>query len=52
VASLTVERGQVNLSSNLVVESTDTPGKSHTLQVYFARNKKPVILAKKQIVLK
>ncbi len=52
VASLTVERGQVNLSSNLVVESTDTPGKPHTLQVYYAKSKRPVILAKKTIVLK
>jgi len=52
VASLKVSRGQTNLASHIVVEGTETPKKPHTLQIYYARNNKPVILAKKDVVLK
>ncbi len=52
VANVTAQRGQTTLASQITVESTETPGKPHTLQVYFAKQGKPVVLAKKQILLK
>lgn len=52
VADVTGEKGQQSLSSQIVVDNTETPKKKHTLQVYYVVNKKPVILAKKEIVLK
>jgi hypothetical protein len=52
VANVTGQKGQTSLASQIVVESTESVGKKHTLQVYFPRGKKPVVLAKKQIVLK
>jgi hypothetical protein len=52
VADVPGQKGQRTLASQIIVETTETPGKKHTLQVYFARGKKPVVLAKKEIVLK
>jgi len=52
VASLKLQKGQTNLASQIVVEGTETPRQPHTLQIYFARNNKPVVLAKKNVVLK
>jgi len=52
VADVPAQKGQRTLASQIIVETTETPGKKHTLQVYFARGKKPVILAKKEIILK
>lgn len=52
VADVPAQKGQKTLSSQIIVETTETPGKKHTLQVYFARGKKPVVLAKKEIILK
>ena len=52
VADVPAQKGQKTLSSQIIVETTETPGKKHTLQIYFARGKKPVILAKKEIILK
>jgi hypothetical protein len=52
VADVPGQKGQKTLSSQIVVETTETPGQKHTLQVYFARGKKPVVLAKKEIILK
>jgi len=52
VADVRGQKGQRTLASQIIVETTETLGKKHTLQVYFARGKKPVILAKKEIILK
>jgi len=52
VADVAGQKGQRTLASQIIVETTETPGKKHTLQVYFARGKKPVILAKKEIILR
>jgi hypothetical protein len=52
VADVAGQKGQRTLASQIIVETTETPGKKHTLQVYFARGKKPVVLAKKEIVLR
>lgn len=52
VADVSGQKGQKTLASEILVETTETRGKKHTLQVYFARGNKPVVLAKKQIVLK
>ena len=52
VADVAGQKGQRTLSSQIIVETTETPGKKHILQVYFARGKKPVVLAKKEIILK
>ncbi len=52
VADVAGQKGQRTLASQIIVETTETPGKKHTLQVYFARGKKPVVLAKKEIILK
>jgi hypothetical protein len=52
VAKLPVYRGQTNLSSQVEVESSASPGKGHTLQIYYAKKGKPVVLLKKTIVLR
>lgn len=52
LADIPGQKGQRTLSSQITVESTETPGKKHTLQIYFARGKKPVVLAKKELTLK
>ena len=52
VADVPGQKGQRTLASQIIVETTETPGKKHILQVYFARGKKPVVLAKKEIILK
>ncbi len=52
LADVPAQKGQRTLSSQIIVETTETPGKKHILQVYFARGKKPVVLAKKEIILK
>jgi hypothetical protein len=52
VADVPGQKGQRTLSSQIIVETTETPGKKHILQVYFARGKIPVVLAKKEIILK
>jgi len=46
------EKGQRTLASLIVVDTTESPGAKHTLQVYYAKGKKPVVLAKKVVVLK
>lgn len=51
VADVPGQKDQRTLSSQIIVETTETPGKKHTLQVYFVRGKKPVVLAKKEIIL-
>ena len=52
VADVKGQKGQTSLASQITVDSTEFPGKKHTVQVYYAKGKKPVILAKKQVVLK
>jgi hypothetical protein len=52
VAEVPNQKGQVSLSSMIVVESTETPKKKHVLQVFYASGKKPVVLAKKELILK
>jgi hypothetical protein len=52
VANVEGKKGQKNLASQIMVDSTETPGKKHTIQVFYPKGNKPVILAKKQIVLK
>jgi len=52
IADVQGTKGQKTLASQIVVDTTESPGKKHTLQVYFAKGKKPVVLAKKVITLK
>jgi len=52
VANVAGTKGQKTLSTHIIVDTTETVKKKHTLKVYFARGDKPVDLAKKQIVLK
>ena len=52
LADVGAAKGQRTLSAQIVVDTTESPGKKHTLQVYYAKGKKPVVLAKKQIILK
>jgi hypothetical protein len=52
VAEVGGTKGQTSLSSQIVVDSTETPKQKHTVQVYFPQGKKPIVLAKKQITLK
>lgn len=52
LAQVKTTKGQRTLSSSITVDSIESPGKKHTLQVYYAKGKKPIILAKKVIVLK
>lgn len=52
LANVKAAKGQRTLSSRITVDSTEAPGKPHTLQVYYAKGKKPIILAKKVVVLK
>ncbi len=52
VADVGGQKGQTTLASQVTVDTTEFPGKKHTLQVYYAKGKKPVILAKKQVILK
>lgn len=51
VAEVGGKKGQRTLSSRIVVDTTETPGQKHTLQVYYPRGNKPVVLAKKKILL-
>lgn len=46
------KKGQTTLASQIAVDTTEFPGKKHTVQVYYAKGKKPVVLAKKQVLLK
>ncbi len=46
------QKGQTTLASHIVVDSTEFPGKEHTLQIYYPKGGKPVVLAEKKIVLK
>jgi len=52
LARVDVRKGQWNLASFVEVESSATTGQSHTLQLYYARAGKPVILAAKSIILR
>jgi hypothetical protein len=52
LAQVKTEKGQRTLASRITVDSTEAPGKKHTLQVYYPKGKKPMILAKKVVVLK
>lgn len=52
VADVAGSKEQTTLASRITVETTETPGKPHTLQVYFAKHGKPIVLAKKQVILK
>jgi hypothetical protein len=52
LADVSGTKGQTTLSSKIVVDSIESRGKIHVLQVYYASEKKPVVLAKKEIVLK
>ena len=52
VADVKGTKGQTTLSSQMLVDSTETPNKPHVLQVFFLKNKKTVVLAKKEIFLK
>ncbi len=52
VAEVAVEKNQQTLASEIVIDSTESPGKPHLLRVYYARGGKPVPLAEKKIVLK
>jgi hypothetical protein len=51
VADVQVKKGQTNLASQIVVPSTLTPRKQHVLQVYYAKSGKPMVLARKPIIL-
>ncbi len=52
VADVPEQKGNWSLASQITVDDTESPGKKHILQVYYATGKNPVILAKKEIVLK
>ncbi len=52
VANVAGSKGQTTLAAHITIDSTETPGKPHILQVYFPKGKTPVVLAKKQIFLK
>jgi hypothetical protein len=52
VANVAGAKGQTTLATHITIESTETPKKTHTLQVYYTKAGKPVVLAKKQIILK
>ncbi len=52
VASIAVNSGQSTLASELVIEAGSASPGRHVLQVYYAKNNRPVVLAKKPIVLK
>jgi hypothetical protein len=52
LAEVGAAKGQRTLAAKIVVDTTESPGKNHTLQVYYAKGKKPMVLAKKQIILK
>ena len=52
VADVAGQKGQTTLSSQISVDTTETPKQKHTIQVYYPKGNKPIILAKKQIVLK
>lgn len=52
VADVPEQKGNWSLSSQITVDDTESPGKKHILQVYYATGKNPVVLAKKEIVLK
>jgi hypothetical protein len=45
-------QGQNTLACHILVDSTESPGKEHTLQVFFVRRGEPVVLAEKTIILK
>jgi len=44
--------GQSTLACPILVDSTESPGEEHTVQVYYVKDGKPVVLAEKKIVLK
>jgi hypothetical protein len=46
------QKGQTTLASHIVVDSTEFPGKEHTLKIYFPKGGKPIPLATKKILLK
>ncbi len=52
LADVPGQKGQKTLASQIIIDSTEFPGKKHTLQIYYAKGKKPVVLASKVIVLK
>lgn len=52
LADVSGTKGQTTLQSKIVVDSTESRGKPHVLQVYYASEKRPVVLAKKEIILK
>ncbi len=52
IANVAGTKGQKTLASQITVDSTESPGKKHTLQVYYAKGKKPIVLAKKIVTLK
>ena len=52
IANVAGAKGQKTLASQIVVDTTESPGKKHTLQVYYAKGNKPIILAKKIVILK
>ena len=52
LANVAGQKGQRTLASQIVVDSTEFPGTAHTLQIYYAKGSKPMVLAKKSITLK
>jgi hypothetical protein len=52
VIKLDTDRGQKTLAAKIVVDSTEYQGKQHQLQIYYAKDNKPILLAKKAIVLR
>ena len=52
IANVAGTKGQKTLASQITVDTTESPGKKHTLQVFYAKGKKPIVLAKKLITLK
>lgn len=52
IANVAGTKGQKTLASRITVDTTESPGKKHTLQVFYAKGKKPIVLAKKVVTLK
>ena len=51
LAQIAGHPGQRTLASRLAIDSTPSPGEKHTFQLFYQKAGKPVMLAKKQIIL-
>jgi len=52
VASIKIGKGQTSMATTISVNSKPAPGKEHRLEIYYVRDGKPVVLARKWLQLK